>query len=437
MTLDVRKFYQATNPSKTLSVDSSEQDRKYYIDFSSVRGDQVIEELKNQITFWSSDEPTCQLFTGHVGCGKSTELRRLKAELEAEGFHVVYFESDESLEMEDVDISDILLAITSRVSKSLENIGINLKPGYFQQRFAEIQEILKMSMQISEMKFSVGIAEITSRVKDSPNSRDKLRQYLEPQTKSIIEAINQDILKPAIENLMSQGRKGLVVIVDNLDRVANKSNPWGRKQQEYIFVDRGDQLRSLNCHLVYTMPLALRFSNDFGRLYDRFEKIRMLPMVPVKSRNSNDNEEGIFLLRQMVLARAFPELNEQKRLDKVCEIFDTSETLDYLCRVSGGHIRQMLRLLNNSIGTEMGLPISRRSLEEVIRMERNTRILAITDDEWNLLRKVKQTKKVIGDDEYETLIRSMFVYEYRDEDSPWFDINPVLADAKELNDESK
>ncbi|HAG79675.1 MAG TPA: KAP family P-loop domain-containing protein, partial [Cyanobacteria bacterium UBA12227] len=90
MTVDLRKFFQATNPSRTLVVENPE-DQKYYIDFSSVRGGRIIEELKDSITFFSPDEPTCSLFTGHIGCGKSTELLRLKVELEEAGFHVVYF----------------------------------------------------------------------------------------------------------------------------------------------------------------------------------------------------------------------------------------------------------------------------------------------------------------------------------------------------------
>jgi len=111
MMLDLQKIFQATNPDKPLFVDKSQEDQNYYIDFSSVRGGQIIEELKNLIAILSPEKPTCQLFTGHLGCGKSTELRQLKAELEQQGFHVVYFESDQNLEMADVDVSDILLAI--------------------------------------------------------------------------------------------------------------------------------------------------------------------------------------------------------------------------------------------------------------------------------------------------------------------------------------
>lgn len=124
MTLDIKEFFQATNPSRTLFVENIDRDHKYYIDFSPVRGGQIIEDLKDNIALWSPEEPTYQLFTGHVGCGKSTELRRLKLQLENAGFHVVYFESQEEMEMSDVDAGDILLAIARRVSSSLKEIPL-------------------------------------------------------------------------------------------------------------------------------------------------------------------------------------------------------------------------------------------------------------------------------------------------------------------------
>jgi hypothetical protein len=140
----------------------------------------------------------------------------------------------------------------------------------------------------------------------------------------------------------------------------------------------------------------------------------------------------MYLLRQMVLARAFPDSDEGERLKRIPEIFDVPETLNLLCRISGGHVRNLLRLLNDSIKRQRGLPITRSSLESVIREYRHNRVLAVTDTEWNLLRQVAQEKKVAGEEGYQTLIRSLFVYEYRYEEDSWFDVDPILADAKEL-----
>jgi len=41
---------------------------------------------------------------------------------------------------------------------------------------------------------------------------------------------------------------------------------------------------------------------------------------------------------------------------------------------------------------------------------------------------------VRGESEYQTLLRSLFVFEYRDAKQTWFDLNPVLLAAKELQD---
>ncbi len=433
MQLDLSKFYRACNPSRALAA-SKPEDHKFYIDFSSVRGSNIIRELERTITLLSPDEATCQLFTGHIGCGKSTELMCLKAHLEEEGFHVVYFESSQDLDMADIDITDILLAIARQVSASLESFGIRLKPGYFNNLFTEVVDFMQTPIEIgTEAEFSIGIGKITAKTKESPKLRNQLRQYLEPRTNSILDSINQELFGRAKEELKKQGRKGLVVLVDNLDRVDNTSRMTGKTQPEYLFVDRGEQLKSLNCHLVYTIPLVLVFSNDLGRLTNRFGvDPKVLPMVPVRYRNGDRHEDGINLLKQMLLARAFPSMSPQDRLNLTSEVFDHSETLDRLCQISGGHVRGLLMLLYRCLQRE-DPPISKDCLETVIKQRRNELLLAITDDEWNLLQRVIQSKSIRGETDYQGMLRSLFVFEYRDAEGCWFDINPILADAKELN----
>jgi hypothetical protein len=430
MKLDLVKFFQACNPSKTLVV-SKPEDRQYYIDFSEVRGSKIIEELGRTISRLSPEQPTCQLFTGHIGCGKSTELLRLKAELEQQGFHVVYFESSQSLDMADIDVTDILLAIAREVSQSLEAIKINLKPGYFQTLFTEIADFLQTPVELGG-ELSVGIAKITAKTKDSPKLRSQLRQYLEPRTSGILESINKELLKPAIEKLKQQGKKGLVVIVDNLDRVDNSLKPSGYYQPEYLFVERGEQLNQLNCHVVYTIPLVLIFSNALGRLTNRFGvDPKVLPMVPVQLQDSSQFSQGVTLLQQMVMARAFPGVSWEQNQHLITEVFNSPDTLERLCLVSGGHLRNLLMLLFRCLQQE-DPPLSRECVDRVIKQRRNELTLAITPDEWELLRKVAQEKSLRGHERYELLLRSMFVFEYRNEDGSWFDINPILAEAKEF-----
>ncbi|HLO85644.1 MAG TPA: ATP-binding protein [Nostocaceae cyanobacterium] len=444
--LDIKEFYQATDPSRTLFI-RGESDIKYYIDFSAVRGGDVITKLKNIITFWKSDQPTCTLFTGHIGCGKSTELLRLKADLEKTGFEVAYFESSEDLEMTDIDIADLMLAIARRLSQTLQHV-VPEKPSKLTELLQGAWNVLNSdvtgikakildkdfgySKDGDKFSLAVGIGEITMRTKSDPKLREKLNQYLAPQKVKLLEVINLELIEPAIASLKQQGKKGLVVIVDNLDRIDNRVKPWGRTQQEYLFVDQGEFLSKLNCHLVYTMPLSLKFSNDYGMLTQRFSDPQVLPMVPVKWADGKTHQEGIALLQQMVLARAFPDLPPEKRLKNITTIFDHADTLNRLCQISGGHVRDLLRLLNTLIQEEMQFPLTINTLEQVIRNRRNEMTLPISEEEWQLLRQVKQTKKVSDDQGYQKLIRSRFVFEYRDSGQSWFDINPILSEAQEL-----
>lgn len=434
MGLYLPKFYKACNPSKPLSMGEA-NDQQYYIDFSSVRGSKIIESLKRTITLISPDEPTCQLFTGHIGCGKSTELLRLKLELEQDGFHVVYFESSQDLDMADVDVTDILLSIAGQVSESLEAIKIKVNPGYFVNLFREIADFLHTPIELSaEAELSVGIGKITAKTKESPKLRRQLREYLEPRTSGILESINKELLDRATTELRRQGKAGLVVILDNLDRVDIRPLPSGRTQPEYLFIDRGEQLRKLNCHVVYTIPLSLTFSNDCETLKNRLGggiSPKILPMVPIRLRSGEEFEEGMRLLRQMVLVRAFPNETHEEQLEMLTEVFDDPETLDRLCRVSGGHVRNLLGLLFDCLRQE-NPPIPRECLESVIRERRDYLTSSITDDEWELLFQVVQQQTVRGDMEYQTLLRSMLVFEYRDREGTWFGVNPALEEAQKF-----
>ena len=113
----------------------------------------------------------------------------------------------------------------------------------------------------------------------------------------------------------------------------------------------------------------------------------------------------------------------------ITEVFDSPETLDRLCRISGGHVRNLLGLLYSCL-QQADPPFERDSLETVIREHRDYLISSITDDEWELLFNLVSGQNVSGDEEYQTLLRSMFVYEYRDREGSWFGLNPALAEAK-------
>ena len=410
----------------------------------------MIEELKKSIIWADENEFTCNLFTGHVGCGKSTELLYLKKELEEEGFHVVYFESDEDLDMGDVDISDILLAIARRVSQSLEASKGDRESGVFQDLLQGAKRLLMGEIKISakgnipgvgdleidlgdeedlKVSFSTALGKITAASKKNRDLHERLRAYLEPKTDGILTVLNQGLFTPTAQKLKQLDKEGLVVIVDNLDRLLKIEKASGRFQPQYIFADRGTDLTRLQCHLIYTMPLALRYSDDYGLIKERFKGFpAVLPMVPVKSRDGQIHQDGMKLLRDMLLARV-PNSQGKNPLEIIQQVFGSQETLDYLCSMSGGHVRNLLIVLNSWIRKAKSLPLDRDKLEAVIVEQRTEMRGGITRDEWELIHRVQQEKQLAGDDDYDKLIHNRFVFEYRDRKGSWYDINPVLEQA--------
>ncbi len=440
-------FCIAVDPQRTLNF-GDEGDRLCYIDFTPIRGDKVIRKLKSRI-MTHRDKGTCSLFMGHVGCGKSTELLRLKKELEQEKFFVVYFKGDDYLDKSDVSIAGVLFVIAGQVSQALEQT-ISPVSGRLQQLVLGFRDTLFTELEVEaqaklggqklgvdsgkkELKLSTIFGDLTMRAKNDPKWRTRLNDYVTPQLTQLIYGINNDLIRPGIEQLKEMGYRGLTIIIDNLDRVDDRPSASGRSKQELLFLDKAEDLASLDCHTVYTMPLRLRFSNEFGALKNRFSfKPECLPMVPTMTREGNVLKEGIDKLKQMVLARALPSLSEEERMDRVSEIFENEDVLERLCRASGGHVRELFRLLLQWAEEETGLPLTTDSLKEVIDEEAREMQLRISAAEWALLRQVHESKEVSDELEYQQLIHTQMVFEYSYGRGPWFDVHPLLLEGDKL-----
>lgn len=209
MNLDFTRFYKACNPSKTLDL-RDPQDLEYSIDVSAIRGRYAIANMKRTITCASGDRPTCQLFSAHLGCWKFQELRRLQAELEQEGFYVIYCDVSRDLEMADVEICEILLAIAGQVSESLHQGQIHVEPGQELRKIlvgaAKLLEISEIGTAEEEFSLSLEIGKIMAKVKQSGPLRHQLRQYLDPRTNILLDALNREVLAPATQQRDLQGK---------------------------------------------------------------------------------------------------------------------------------------------------------------------------------------------------------------------------------------
>ncbi len=436
MSLNLENLFAVCNPSRTILVKQAGKldvgghgiDSPYYIDFGSFR-DEIVKNLRRTITL-SPNKPTCQLFTGYSGCGKSTELWRLKLELEHRGFHTILFESSQDLDMTDVDILDLLLVIVARVHESLEAFGIQAQPTYLASLIEELSEVFKFELAPGAT-FAIRISQVVTLSKHNIQFRHKLRHSLELHLKSLLWSINEEFLNKATEELKKHGKKGLALIVDNLDRLEACSLITERSQSKHLFIDKAEHLKQLNCHKVYTIPLQLAFPSELELLQARFDNSRplILPMVAMRSRHGEIYPVGINLLKQVILARAFPDVGSEYQAQIITELFKQPDSLDSLCIFSGGHIRQLLRLFYGCLQQE-DPPISASTVEFIIQADQNNYISAVTESEWQLLHQITQQQNLMSIPSHQALLQKMFIFAYRYQNERWMALNPLLANNK-------
>ncbi|QLE52346.1 ATP-binding protein [Nostoc sp. C057] len=426
------KLYSAFNPFEPLPAGDPK-----YVDCQDVRGDADIEqELGNRMRLANTN--TCQLYSGHRGAGKSTELLRLKKYLENREFYVVYFAADEEdIVFEDAQYTDILLACTRHLLKDLKEIA-SPRPilEWLKGRWEDLKDLAQTPIEFESLGVETQLtqfAKLTANLRAVPELRQNIRQKVDIYTVTLIQVLNE-FLVDAKQNLPN-GYNKLAVIVDNLDRMVLVKD-GERTNYEEVFLDRSEQLQALDCHLIYTVPISMVYSTRATDLRDIYGDPQILPMIMVNTLKGEVYQPGLKKVKEVINKRVrqiAPELSLEK------EIFDSSQTLDRLCLMSGGHVRNLLLLTQDAIGRTEELPISEKAVRRAITQARDTYRRAVENHQWSLLAEVSLSKRIINDDLYWSLLynRCLLEYRYLDDDGEmqrWFDIHPLIQEIPEFKE---
>ncbi|PZV12080.1 MAG: pilus assembly protein PilB [Leptolyngbya sp.] len=427
----LRSIYNAFDPFEPLKAGDP-----VYVNCSAVRGEEnILVDVGRQITY--SDRITHQLYTGHRGAGKSTELLRLKDALEKDGYRVVYFAAEEAdIDPEDAQYTDILLACTRNLLKDLQG---NQQPiqQWLQSRKTELVDAMQSEVGFDSINAEVPFSKLTTTLKVSPTARAQIRKIVEPHTPSLIEALNRFITE-AIAQTPQRTTHKLVLIVDSLDRIPPILRENEPSNHEQIFVDRSEQLKMLDCHIIYTVPISLVYSGRAPDLRDIYDaEIQVLPMVMVRDQAGQVCEPGLAIMRELVRQRVFHAEAVSAGLQLVGDIFADGETLNQLCLMSGGHMRNLMLMAQEAIKQTTALPIGKKAVRLAITKARNTYRNAVYDNQWGLLARVWQTKEILNDEAHRDLLFNRCILEYRYLDSEgeivcWRDVHPLLHGVKEF-----
>lgn len=410
-----------------------------YVDCDVVRGDgDILDDLGNRIR--KSRQMTYQLYSGHRGAGKSTELLRLKGSLEKEGCFVVYFSAiEEDVNSGDIEYTDILLACTSHLLTDLKKTA-NTKPlqDWLKERWEDLKDLAQTKVTLDGLDAEVAVnefAKLTANLRTEPTLRSRIREKINPHTPTLLKALNEFIQDAKTK--LPEGKTKLVLIVDNLDRIAPiYDERSGRSNHEEIFIDRSEQLKALDCHIIYTIPFAILFSKWANDLNQNYNDSKILPMIMVRSPNGEIHTPGVAAVREILAQRIKPFAAD---LDLETEIFESAATLERLCLLSGGHVRGLLRLAQEAVNRTDTLPISAKAVQRAITEERDSYRRAVEEHQWDVLVAVSRTKQIHHDMEHRSLLFNLCLLEYsyldeQGEKQTWHDVHPLIENIPQFKE---
>ncbi|WP_017660988.1 P-loop NTPase fold protein [Baaleninema simplex] len=399
-----------------------------YVDCREVRGDEdVVEDLGRTVR--RSNALTYQLYSGYRGSGKTTELLRLKEDLENRHHVVVYFAADEEdISVQDAQYTDILLACTRHLLRELKDKA-NPEPilNWLKARLQDLQDVMLTEINIDKVNLTVGLkefAKVAASIRAEPGQRQKIRERIEPHTETLIQALNT-FIEESKKNLPEKTK--LLVVADNLDRIVPIFRENGRSNHEEIFLDRHEQLKALKCHIIYTVPISLIYSRWATELKDNYGIPQVLPSIMVRWENGDSYDKGLEILKTIVRLRVPASLRDSL----VPEVFESEDVLQELCLMSGGYVRDLVQLMQEAITKTDVLPIRGRAVQRAVDALRDVYRRAVEEDWWEVLREVHKDKEIENDSVQRSLLFSRCVLEYRYFDDngdkrTWYDVHPVL-----------
>jgi hypothetical protein len=375
-----------------------------------------------------------RLFTGHRGGGKTTELKRVAERLRHGGpdgygrrSFVSYLDADDTIDLDDVDPTDLVLAIVRQLVTDLRAAGhLDINTGRKLRAFLEAAREVVWGLPETGVDLTVGdpwgIVELSTVLKRQPSVRREVRRLLEGRLPTLYDAINDELLPTVREQLKRAGYSdSVVVIVDQLDRI-----PAGDDRHRTVFWEGRGKLRALSCHIVYTAPIEYAYSRAAPTLEGEYGELLGLPLLPVTATDETTKAAAFDCARRVATTRI------EQCGTKETELFESPEVLDDLVHLSGGHLRSLFLLLRTAIETsDLVAPLRASHVERVVRGLAAKYLEPLEAPEREVVRLVHASKAKPDDEaqlgRFYELLRDQYVFAYAVEGERWCDWNPLLG----------
>lgn len=373
---------------------------------------------KLRVFLEAENDPVKVLFVGHRGSGKSTELNKLAEEMD-DSFAPIFLDVLAEIGSHAPTYQDLMRAMSITVTKScIENGWIGqpasapLQEGW--QRLNDWWHTVIAGLDYREPAGKIAtfgtlntlLGEISLGAQHSTVSREQINQQLARRMPELNRHLNI-VIETAQRNL---GGKRLLLIVEGMDKVDLDA-------AQNVFRDHAPTITHPNLAMIFTFPLALRYSEDYRTVLSYFTKEEFLANVGLRHQDDSDDLNGRKTLGQMIHQRLSPELIDDDALTLIVE-------------ASGGIVVELIKLTRNAAihalaRDENAAQITPDDVKNTIKDLRQEISAPLLQSDWQRLAHIRQTRQRSGDPEIQRLLYAGAVIEYAN-DTPWYDVHPAL-----------
>jgi len=327
---ELTRFIQAVQDTRPLDV-SKPEDKQRYVENLQQRN--VLGRLKSEITHREGDG--VYLFTGQIGSGKSTELLRLKAQLEGPQCKVFYCDLGDWLNLSaPVDLAAMLLGL---IGSWIDTVGTLHGKRTPIERLTDFLNRTNISLNGMTLGGDIGAAkaQLQLALKTDEAFRKQLEDTLKNNVASFVRQAHHFVAE-LVADICAQHEK-CVLIADSLEKIRGYGVEAEKVYEsvERMFVSEGAALRLPGVHVVYSVsPFLLSQNPQLPSELGQGTVMNMPSVHVFKKKSTELDADGV---KQMTAMIGLRYANWAQ--------FIPQTLLEQLIRDCGGDLRDYLRAI--------------------------------------------------------------------------------------------
>lgn len=370
------------------------------------------------ITLKTYRDPQKILLVGHRGSGKTSELNKLAEEIRDQ-FETIGFNALDITGRSTLHYEDLMLVLSTQVTRYCIDHNLigrplsePLREGW--QALADWWRQIVAGMDIAQRAGEIStfaslntlLGEIEIGATQSAITRDQLNLLINRQMPELIRRLNW-VIDEAQHHL---NPRRLLLIVEGLDKIDLEA-------ARNIFRDHTPTITAPKASMIYTFPLALRYSDDYQTVLRHFHRDHFLHNLSIRYADGHDDAEGKATLRQIVLRRV-----EERLID--------ADALEQLVLTSGGIPLEMVKLISSAAiyaleRSEAADRITLADAQNAIKDLRREMAANLSLAEWQRLKQRHADRKLSNEPDMQQLLYKGALIEYSN-DVQWCDVHPAL-----------